>query len=147
MEPIYWLIGLGAFIIVEMITLGLTSIWFAGGCLAAFLAGLAGAPLWLQIVLFLAVSILLLLFTKPVVERHLNRSRERTNVESVRNRECKVIEEIDNFNQRGKVVLDGMEWTARSAEGNKIPAETKVSVVDVRGAHLEVVRLEEEQAE
>lgn len=143
MEPIYWLIALGAFVIIEMISLGLTSIWFAGGCLAAFFAALLGVPLWGQIVLFLAVSILLLIFTKPVVEKHLNHNRTRTNVDGMKDRQGKVIEEIDNFNQKGKVLLDGMEWMARNAASDeKIPVDTRVTVQEVRGAHLEVISLE-----
>lgn len=144
MEPIYWLIGLGAFVIIEMISLGLTSIWFAGGCLVAFVAALLGAPFWLQVALALAVSILLLLFTKPVVEKHLNHSREKTNVDSVRGRQGKVVEEIDNFNQKGTVLIDGMEWMARNAASDeKLPVDTRVEVCEVRGAHVEVVRIEE----
>ena len=144
MDPIYWLIGLGAFVIIEMISLGLTSIWFAGGCLVGFVAALLGAPFWLQVVLALAVSILLLIFTKPVVEKHLNHNREKTNVDSVRERQGKVIEEIDNFNQKGTVLIDGMEWMARNAASDeKIPVDTRVVVWEVRGAHVEVARIEE----
>lgn len=144
MDPIYWLIALGAFVILEMISLGLTSIWFAGGCLVAFVAALLGGPFWLQVALALAVSILLLIFTKPVVEKHLNHNREKTNVDSVRERQGKVIEEIDNFNQKGTVLIDGMEWMARNAASDeKIPVDTRVVVQEVRGAHVEVVRIEE----
>lgn len=144
MDPIYWLIGLGVFVVLEMISLGLTSIWFAGGCLVAFVAALLGAPLWGQIVLFLVVSILLLVFTKPVVEKHLNHNRAKTNVDSMKDRQGKVIEEIDNFNQKGKVMLDGMEWMARNAASDeKIAAGTRVVVQEVRGAHVEVVKIEE----
>lgn len=146
MDPIYWLVALGVFVVLEMISLGLTSIWFAGGCLVAFVVALLGAPFWMQIVLFLAVSILLLIFTKPVVEKHLNHNREKTNVDSVKMRQGKVIEEIDNFNQKGAVLLDGMEWMARNAASDeKISVGARVIVQEVRGAHLEVVKIEEEQ--
>ena len=144
MDPIYWLVALGVFVVLEMISLGLTSIWFAGGWLAAFVAALLGAPFWLQIVLCLGVSILLLIFTKPVVEKHLNHNREKTNVDSVKARQGKVIEEIDNFNQKGTVLLDGMEWMARNAASDeKIPVGARVMVQEVRGAHVEVVEIEE----
>lgn len=142
-DPIYWLIGLGFFVVLEIITLGLTSIWFAGGCLLAFLAALAGGPFWLQAVLALAASIVLLVFTKPVAEKYLNNSRTQTNIDSVRGRQGKVTADIDNFNQRGTVMLDGMEWTARNASSDElIPAGTRVVVQDVQGAHLEVVKAE-----
>lgn len=140
MEPIYWLIAVAVLLVLEIVTLGLTTIWFAGGAFAAFIAGQCQAPLWLQILLFLVVSIILLVFTRPIVEKHLNANRTKTNVDSLAGRHGKVIEEIDNFNQTGKVMLDGMEWMARSEDANiKIMPETKVEVKEVKGAHIVVV--------
>jgi len=139
MQPIYWLIIVALFLVLEIATLGLTTIWFAGGALAAYIAGLCMAPLWLQIVLFLIVSIALLVFTRPVVERHLNNNREKTNVDSLIGKHGKVIEEIDNFNQTGKVSLNGMEWMARnSIAEEKISPGSRVEVKEVKGAHLVV---------
>ena len=137
MQPVYWLIVVAVLLVLEILTLGLTTIWFAGGALVAFFAGICQAPLWIQIVLFLVVSIILLVFTRPIVEKHLNSNREKTNIDGLIGKHGKVIEEIDNFSQTGKVMLNGMEWTARniSSEG-KIPVETKVEVVEIKGAHL-----------
>jgi membrane protein implicated in regulation of membrane protease activity len=144
MEPIYWLIAVAVLLVVEIVTLGLTTIWFAGGAFVAFIAAQCQAPLWLQIVLFLAVSLILLFVTRPIVEKHLNRSRAKTNVDSLAGRHGKVTETIDNFNQTGKVMLDGMEWMARSAEPDAaIPAEAKVEVLEVKGAHLVVTPCKE----
>jgi len=140
MEPIYWLIAVAVLLVLEILTLGLTTIWFAGGAFVAFIAGQCQAPLWLQIVLFLVVSIILLFFTRPIVEKHLNANRTKTNVDSLAGKHGKVIEEIDNFNQTGKVMLDGMEWMARSEDANiRIMPETKVEVKEVKGAHIVVV--------
>ena len=140
MEPIYWLIAVAVLLVLEILTLGLTIIWFAGGAFVAFIAGQCQAPLWLQIVLFLVVSIILLICTRPVVEKHLNANRTKTNVDSLAGRHGKVIEEIDNFNQTGKVMLDGMEWMARSEDASiKIMPEAKVEVKEVKGAHIVVV--------
>lgn len=139
MEPIYWLIAVAVLLVLEILTLGLTTIWFAGGAFIAFIAGQCQAPLWIQIVLFFAVSIVLLIFTRPVVEKHLNSSRAKTNIDSLVGKHGKVIEEIDNFNQTGKIMLNGMEWTARSAEPEKkIPVEARVEVREVKGAHVVV---------
>ena len=140
MEPIYWLIAVAVLLVLEILTLGLTTIWFAGGAFVAFIAGQCQAPLWLQFVLFLVVSIILLIFTMPVVEKHLNANRTKTNVDSLAGKHGKVIEVIDNFNQTGKIMLDGMEWMARSADADlKIMPETKVEVKEVKGAHVVVV--------
>ncbi len=139
MQPVYWLIVVAVLLVLEILTLGLTTIWFAGGAFVAFLAGMCQAPLWIQIILFLAVSIVLLIFTRPIVEKHLNNNREKTNVDSLVGKQGKVIEEIDNFNQTGRVMLNGMEWTARSvSQEGKIPVETKVEVMEIKGAHLVV---------
>ena len=120
MQPIYWLIMVAILLVLEMATLGLTTIWFAGGALVAYIAGLCTAPLWLQIVLFLAVSIVLLVFTRPVVERHLNNNREKTNVDSL-------------------IGKHGMEWMARSSIAEeKISPGSRVEVKEVKGAHLVV---------
>ena len=108
MEPLYWLILLAIFLVIEIITLGLTTIWLAGGALVGFLAAVLHVPLPLQIVLFLVVSIVLIVFTRPVAERYFNNSREQTNVGGIIGREGKVIVTIDNFSQTGAVVSDGI---------------------------------------
>lgn len=139
MQPVYWLIAVAVLLVLEILTLGLTTIWFAGGAFVAFLAGMCQAPLWLQVILFLAVSIILLFFTRPVVERHLNNNREKTNIDSLIGKRGRVLEEIDNFSQTGRVMLNGMEWAARDVSGDgKIPVETEVEVVEIKGAHLVV---------
>lgn len=139
MEPLYWLIAVGVLIVLEMLTLGLTTIWFAGGALVAFVAGILGAPLWIQIICFLVVSIVLLVFTRPIAEKYLNKSRAKTNVDSLAGQQGRVIEEINRFKQTGKVMLNGMEWSAVSEEGDLvINMEEKVEVVRVEGAHLVV---------
>lgn len=139
MEPIYWLIAVGVLIILEMFTMGLTTIWFAGGALVAFIADVSGAPLWIQIVCFLVVSIVLLVFTRPITEKYFNKSRAKTNVDGFVGQQGRVIEEINRYKQTGKVMLNGMEWTAVSNEDDMVIAlEEKVEVVKVEGAHLVV---------
>ncbi len=134
MTPFYWLIALAVFLVIEIITLGLTTIWFAGGSLIAFIASVLGASVPVQILLFLVISIVLLIFTRPLVEKYLNNSRIKTNVNSMEGKEGKVTEEIDNFNQKGTVVIGGLEWTARSSDDHvTIPEGAKVVVKEVQG--------------
>ncbi len=83
MIPIIWLVILAVLVVIEIITLGLTTIWFAGGALAALVVSLVGGPLWLQILLFLAVSIVLLVFTRPLAVRYMNKNQQKTNVDSI----------------------------------------------------------------
>ena len=137
MLPVYWLIGLVVFLVIEIITLGLTTIWFAGGALVAFLAAMLNAPVAVQIVLFFLVSFILLFSTRPVVQKHLNNSREKTNVSGMTGKEGKVLEKIDNFNETGRVLIGGMEWTARADDENEvIPVGEKVIVQKVQGVKV-----------
>lgn len=148
MTPFYWLIALAVLLVIEIITLGLTTIWFAGGALVAFVASLFNAPVIVQIAIFLIVSIILLVFTRPVVEKRLNESRAKTNVNSIVGKEGKVTETIDNFNQKGIVVLNGLEWTARSSRDDLvIPQGSKVVVDEVKGVKVFVSMTETKQAE
>lgn len=139
-----WLIGLVVFLIIEIITLGLTTIWFAGGALVAFVASLVGAPVVIQVILFFAVSLILLFFTRPVVQKRLNNSREKTNVSSMIGKEGRVVETIDNFSESGRIVVNGMEWTARAVQDEvKIPVDAKVSIQEIKGVKALVVPTQE----
>lgn len=144
MEAICWLAVLIVLLLVEIATLGLTTIWFAGGALVACVAALLHASIWVQIVLFLVVSVLLLLFTRPVAVRYMNRNRTKTNVDSMAGKEAVVTEDIDNLKAQGVVQVNGLEWTAR-AENNQdvIPKGSVVEVTRVDGVKL-IVRKREE---
>ncbi len=142
MEPFYWLAALAVFLVIEIITLGLATIWFAGGALVAFVLALFNVPWLVQIAVFLIVSIVLLIFTRPVVEKRLNESRTKTNVNSMAGKEGRVTETIDNFNQKGTIIVNGLEWTARSSEeGLIIPEGTKVTINEVKGVKVFVTPL------
>ena len=144
MEAICWLAVLIVLLLVEIATLGLTTIWFAGGALVACVAALLHASIWVQIVLFLVVSVLLLLFTRPVAVRYMNKNRTKTNVDSMAGKEALVTEDIDNLKAQGVVQVNGLEWTAR-AENNQdvIPKGSVVEVTRVDGVKL-IVRKREE---
>ena len=123
MQKIVWLVLLLIFAGSEAITVGLTSIWFAAGALAALAAALLGGPLWLQVALFLAVSILCLLAVRPLARRHLNSKVEATNADRAIGQEAQVTEDIDNIHGKGAVTIRGVAWTARS-EGVKVFVES-----------------------
>ena len=136
MEGIFWLIIIVVMAVIEIITLGLTTIWFAGGALVAFIANIVGADLVIQIILFVVVSVLLLALTRPL--EYLNKGRIRTNAESLLGRIAVVIQEIDNVNAQGQVSIDGQEWTARATEGEKIPKDALVEIMEISGVKLMV---------
>lgn len=143
MNSIYWLIALAVLIFIEILTLGLTTIWFAGGALVAFIVSLFYDNLLVEIILFLVVSLTLLYFTRPLVLRYLHPKRSRTNYEGVIGKEALVITAIDNNNAAGQVSVDGVEWSARSLEGNEIEKGTIVKVKGISGVKLLVTLITE----
>lgn len=143
-----YLIWMGLFIIlivIELLTVGLTTIWFAGGALAAMVADILGADVLAQILIFLAVSCVFLIFTRPWAIKHLNGKRTRTNYESEIGKIIKLTEKVDNLNQTGKSTVDGQEWTVRSKDNREILEEGSLAkVIAVSGVKLIVERYEEE---
>ena len=136
-EVIFWLVLLIICIGIEVATMGLTTIWFAGGALVAIFAAVVGAPIWLQAVIFIVVSLVLLFFTRPIAVKYFNKDRVKTNVESMVGRQAIVISEIDNLQGIGQVTVGGQEWSARSAEDQvKIAVGAVVVVVAINGVKL-----------
>ena len=134
---IMWLGILVILVVIELFTMGLTTIWFAGGALVAALVSIPGTPLIVQILFFLIVSTLLLYFTRPIAVKYFNRDRTRTNVESLIGRQAIVISEINNLEGIGQVNTGGMEWSARSSYHNiVIPIGAVVTVLGIDGVKL-----------
>ena len=133
---IIWLVVLAILLVIEFLTLGLTTVWFAGGALVSFLVSLAGGPLWLQLLLFIAVSVVLLLFTRPLAVKYLNKDVQKTNVDSIPGQKGIVTATIDNLKAEGQVTIQGMEWTARAKNGNTIEKGKVVRVTAVEGVKL-----------
>ena len=140
----FWLIVMVMFLVVEAATVGLVCIWFAVGSLAALLAAMCGAQLWLQIVLFLVVSAATLYFTRPLVKRYVNSKVEPTNADMVIGKECRVTETVDNIAGTGAVYVDGKTWTARSADDEVIAEGTLVTAKSIDGVKLIVAAPEKE---
>lgn len=144
-EMILWLVLLIVFLVVEAATVGLVSIWLAGGALAALLLSLTGVDLIWQIVLFLVTSFALLLFTRPLARKYLNPQREKTNYEGLIGEIVKVTETVDNYAQTGTAVAKGLDWTARSSDNEKkIEAGMLAKVLKVSGVKLILEEYKEE---
>ena len=136
MDGVYWLIIVIVMAVIEIITLGLTTIWFAGGALVAFIASLLGADLAVQIILFIVVSVALMALTRPLAVNYLKRDRVKTNAESLIGKLGVVKEKVDNLNAQGIVSVEGQEWTARAIDDEMIPLYAVVEVVEIRGVKL-----------
>lgn len=129
-----WLIAFVILLIIEILTLGLTTIWFAVGALGAFITALFTTSLWIQLTVFLVLSLFVLLFYRPIAIKYINSRRIKTNIDELIGKEGKVTEKIDNLNQTGRILLDGKDWSARATFINgKIDVDTVVKVVEIKG--------------
>ncbi|MFQ6977203.1 MAG: NfeD family protein [Oscillibacter sp.] len=139
MMTIIWIAAIIIFGIAEAATAGLVSIWFVVGAVAAAgRDGKLGAALWLQFAVFLIVSILALIATRPLARKMLDKAIVPTNADRVLHHEAKVTETVDNENATGAVYIDGKTWTARSEDGNIIPKGKMARIVRMEGVKLYV---------
>lgn len=137
-ELFVWLAVLIICLAVEVATMGLTSIWFAAGALVSMLLSLFHAPVWVQIAVFVAVSVPLMLAVRPVAAKFFNNKRIKTNVEEVPGKTGIVSETINNLEGTGRVTLEGKDWMARCESDGESPIEkdAHVEVVSVQGVKL-----------
>lgn len=142
MNYIGWLIVFVVFAALELVSLGMTCIWFAIGALAACVASLFTSNWIIQALIFIVVTVLVLILLRPIAIKHINGKAEKTNVESMEGKVGKVISDIDNINAKGMVKIDGMEWTARSQQNDVIEEGTLVKVVAVEGVKVIVKEVE-----
>lgn len=132
-----WLIAMIVLLIIEGIVPGLVSIWFAIGAFAAMISAILGAPLWLQVLWFFAVSILTLCLTRPFAKKYVNSRATPTNADMLIGKECVVTEAIDNVLGTGAVTVEGKVWTARTEEPDGKAETGKVmTVVRIEGVKL-----------
>ena len=142
---LFWLILIIICIIVEIATLGLTSIWFAAGAVAAFIAALLRAPIPVQVILFFVVSVIALIFTRPIALKWFNRGTQKTNYQSIIGQKARITQRVDNLAETGSAVVNGQEWTARSADDNiSMDIGETVNIIDIRGVKIIVERFKED---
>ena len=133
---IFWLAAFIVFAIGEAVTVGLVSVWFAVGALAALFATALGAGLWLQIAVFLGVSALALALFKPLSSKFLKPRLSATNADRVIGAAALVTETIDNAQAQGQVKVNGQIWSARSAQDIVIPVGADVRVLRIEGVKV-----------
>ncbi len=138
MFALYWMAAAVILLIIEILTLGLTSIWFAGGAVLAAAAAFIGAPLWLQMVLFIVVSCVLFFMTRPLAQKYLNSHVEKTNVDAIIGQHGIVKEEIDNAEGKGLVIVNGVDWSAKSLNGEVIREGSQIVIHKIQGVKLVV---------
>lgn len=140
-----WLALMILLVIVEVITLGLVCIWFAGGALVAAIVAVFGGPWWLQLIVFVAVSTLLLIFTKPVAKKYFTDKIQKTNSEDLIGKKVMVTEAVDNVRATGVAVASGLEWTARSGVDGVTFEKGEIALVKaIEGVKLILVKCPQE---
>ena len=134
---IFWLILFILLSMIEIATMGLTTIWFATGALVATIASVFGANRIVQAILFIVVSVIMLIFTRPIAVKYFNKNRTKTNVESLIGEQAVIISDIDNLQGTGQALVRGQEWMARSEqEDGLIKTGAVVEIVAVQGVKL-----------
>lgn len=143
MGTIFWLILFVILLIIEILTMGLTTVWFAGGALVAMLLAFIDFGLPVQIIAFLLVSILLLVLTRPIAIKFFNQERQKTNAESLIGQKAVVLDAIDTLHGVGRVEVNGMEWSAKVDDSDCAIEAGEIVVIDgIQGVKL-IVRKEE----
>lgn len=144
METMYWLLIFIVLLVIEIGTMGLTTIWFAGGALAAFIMGIIGFGTGVQIAVFSIVSIVLLVSTRPIALKYFNKERQKTNAESLIGKQALVLEEVDTLHNKGVVEVNGQEWSAKTEESSGVIAKnTVVTIEGIQGVKLIIKEKEE----
>ncbi len=145
MNTMVWLAVMIILIIIEIVTVGLTTIWFAIGALVAIIVSMLGGELIPQLTAFLFVSLGMLVFTRPFAVRYINSNRTRTNYEGIIGKVVRITQDVDNMAGTGCAIVNGQEWTVRTPdEGSRIPAGNLAKVIDIKGVKLIVEKYEEE---
>ena len=141
-DSIVWLALLVSLLIVEALTVSLVSTWFAGGALAALLVSLFPVPIWVQVVVFLVISVGLLCLLRPFVKKQLKPKWVATNADSLVGQTCRVTEPVDAMN--GRVQVGDVTWSARCLGEETIPAGASVRILKIQGVKVFVEAIKTE---
>ena len=128
--------------IIEAATVSLVSVWFAIGALAAIIPAFFDAPIWVQILVFLAVSAISFTFTRRFFKEVIKVKKQPTNADGLIGQDGIVTTEINNLEGSGKIYISGLTWSAKSFDGETIPEGAVVTAVKIEGVTL-IVKIKE----
>lgn len=140
-----WLIIFVVCLVIESQSVELLAIWFSAGALVAMVASLLGAEIWLQVVLFVVISGILLAALRPLVKKFIKPRITPTNIDAIIGTQGYITTDVDNLNATGEVKLGALTWTARSTDGNPLPAGTLVQVDRIEGVKVFVTAVKAEE--
>ena len=131
---VFWLIAAGVFFIIEMATIGFLVFWLGIGALLAMVTSFITDSILIQALVFIITSTLLLIFTRPLVDKFIKVPKEvKTNAYSIIGKKGIVISKINNIEGTGQIKFDGDVWSAKSATDEDIPENTEVEIVEIDG--------------
>lgn len=134
---VVWLLLLIVLVVIELLTMGLTCVWFAIGSVGGLILSLLDRPVWMQILVFVVLSVVTIVFTRPLAVRFFNKDRVRTNTESLIGRDAIVVSEIDNLHGIGQVTVGGQEWSAKTEKNSeKLPVGAVAEIIGISGVRL-----------
>lgn len=133
---VVWLLLVIAFIIAEAVTYQLVSVWFAVGSVGALFASFVTDNVFYQLIVFTAVSVIMLALLRPLVKTKLKATGLKTNTESIIGKEIVITEDVDNTLSTGQGKINGMTWTVRSDNGVCIKKDTVAVVERIEGVKL-----------
>jgi membrane protein implicated in regulation of membrane protease activity len=131
-----WIALIVAFLVIEAVTVQLVTIWFTVGAIGALIANVLHTEIWVQVLVFVAVSAITLLLTRPFVKRFTEQHKVPTNADRYIGKQAVVVEPIDNIHAKGAVTVGGLEWTARTKDGSNIEKDEIVTIESIEGAKL-----------
>ena len=139
----FWVALVIIFAIIEVLTLGLTTVWFAIAALVMVFLSFLKIPLSVQGLIFLAISAVLLIFTRPIAVKKFKIGREKTNVDSLAGKHALVTRAIGEF-EKGEAKVNGQIWSAHTEDGSEIAEGIKCEILRIEGVQLIVKKLEVE---
>ncbi|MBQ2840012.1 MAG: NfeD family protein [Oscillospiraceae bacterium] len=132
----FWLAAIIVFSLIEAFTVGIVSIWFAFGSLCALIAAALHAPEYIQVIVFLGTSSIALFLTRPLIKKKILLNPTPTNFDMLIGETGIVEEDIDNLQGKGSVKIQGKIWSAKSANGEILPAQSTVTIIRIEGVKL-----------
>ncbi len=139
---VFWLIAAGVFFIIEMATIGFLVFWLGIGALLAMLTSFVTDSIFIQALVFVVTSTLLLIFTRPLVDKFIKTPKElKTNAYSIIGKKAIVISKINNIEGIGQIKIDGEVWSAKSFDDEDIPEDTEVEITEIDGVKAVVKRI------
>ena len=139
---VFWLIAAGVFFIIEMATIGFLVFWLGIGALLAMVTSFVTDSIFIQALVFVVTSTLLLIFTRPLVDKFIKTPKElKTNAYSIIGKKAIVISKINNIEGIGQIKIDGEVWSAKSFDDEDIPEDTEVEITEIDGVKAVVKRI------